>query len=135
MVAISLVGVVTATAVPWMTRLRSETGLPTAQRDVMSALYIARSTAIAYNSPRSVVITPTTKMLVINDPGGNTIYSRNLSSYGPDLNIAGTSVITITFDGCGLLRPQNGPITITLNGIANQSKTITVYGTGKASAS
>jgi len=72
---------------------------------------------------------------VINDANGNVIYTRDLSGYGPDLSGAGTNSITITFDGCGLLRPQNGPISVTLNGVAHQSKTVTVYAIGKASES
>ena len=133
--ATSVIAVVSAMAVPSLSKLRAETALPSVQREVMGALYIARSSAIANNTRRSVVITPQTKTIQIKDQAGTTVYNRNLSTYGPSISIAGDSAITIVFEAVGLLSPPTNPVTVTINGISNQSKTVTVYGTGKASAS
>jgi len=130
-----LVAVVSAIAVPSLNKLKAETALPSVQREVMGALYIARSSAIAYNSQRSVVITPRTKTIQIHDQAGTTVYNRDLSTYGPSISIEGDGAITIVFDAVGLLSPPTDPITVTITGIADQQKTVTVYGTGKATAS
>ncbi|MBP1686567.1 MAG: hypothetical protein H6Q33_2710 [Deltaproteobacteria bacterium] len=133
--ASSLIAIVSALAIPSLTTLRAQTALPSVQREVMGALYIARSSAIAYNTRRSVVITPQTKTIQIKDQSGTAVYSRDLSTYGPAISIAGESAITIVFDAVGLLSPPTDPVTVTINGTSNQRKTVTVFGTGRAAAS
>jgi Tfp pilus assembly protein FimT len=131
----ALMAVVSAMAIPSLTKLKAETALPSVQREVMGALYMARSTAIAYNARRSVVITPRTKIIQINDQAGTAVYTRDLSTYGPAISIAGDGAITIVFDAIGQLSSPTSPVTVTINGTSNRSKTVTVYGTGKATAS
>lgn len=137
-----VVAVVTAIAVPSLNALRTESGLPSAEREVMGALYMARSGAIAYNAPRSVIVTPSTKTIQIQDQSGTVIYTRSLSTYGDGLTIGSGSTlgdasgpVTITFDGRGLLTPATSTIIVRLNGPSNQTKTVTVYPTGKVVAS
>jgi prepilin-type N-terminal cleavage/methylation domain-containing protein len=135
MAVTGLVAIVSAIAIPSLSTLKAQTALPSVQREVMGALYIARASAIAYNSQRSVVITPRTKTIQIKDQSGTTVYTRDLSTYGPSISIAGDGAITIVFDAVGLLSPPTDLITVTINGIANMTKTVTVYGTGKATGS
>ena len=133
LVAMAVVAAVTTVAVPSVTKLREAASLGSMQREIMSALYIARSTAIATNSPRSVVITPP-RLITIQNPGKTTTYyTRDLSGYGRGLSIAGDAV-TITFDARGLVNPP-GSTTLTINNSLGQSKTVTVSPTGKATAS
>lgn len=124
----------TAIAVPSLTTLNKETGLPSAQREIMGALYLARSSAITYNAQRVVTINPSTKVIQITDQAGTTtFYTRNLNGYA-GISVDGSNTITVTFDSRGLLTPANN-VTINLNGTSSQRKSITVYATGKAAAS
>jgi Tfp pilus assembly protein FimT len=132
LVAMAIVAGVATVAVPSFTKLRDQASLGSMQREVMSALYIARSTAIATNSARSVVITPPRSIKIQNLAKTTTYYTRDLSGYGNGVSIAGDPV-TITFDARGLVSPP-ASFTLTINNSLGQSKTVSVFLTGKAMA-
>jgi Tfp pilus assembly protein FimT len=137
MTATGIMAVLTVIAVPVISSLRAETALVSVKREVMSALYVGRSSAIASNARRAVIVTPP-RSIQIQDPStGTTYYTRDLSGYGP-VSVSGTgsttSPVTITFDARGLLAPVN-PVVLTINNGNNQTATVTVYATGKAATS
>ena len=139
---LGMMGILTAMATPLVTTLVSEANLISVQREVMSALYIGRSSAIANNAPRLVIITPPAlpgsgTLIQIQDQSGNRFYNRNLKAYGPNMTVTGpnpSDPTTITYDGRGLLTPATS-ITLSIGNGIHQTKTVTVYPTGKPSAS
>ncbi len=132
LVVMSMVAALATVAVPSVSKLRAGANLASAQRDVMTALYVARSSAIATNAARSVVITPPNLIVIQDQAKTTTYYTRDLNVYGTNISIAGNPV-TITFDARGMVN-QTGSLTLTINNGQNQSKTVSVYPTGKAAA-
>lgn len=137
--ALMVTAVAMAIAVPSISVLRQETSLYSVQREVMSALYLGRSSAIANNGARSVVITPPALIQIQSPDGTTTYYQRDLSSYGSGISVTGSglspdSPITITYDARGLLTPATG-VTLTITNSLRQTKTVTIYPTGKPAAS
>lgn len=133
---LAVTGTLAALAVPVVSTLRAETGLASAQREVMSALRLARGGAMASNAPRSVVVTPPTLIAIQNQSGVTTYYTRNLNVYGSGMSVStsnSSSPVTITYDARGLLSPAN-PVTLTIQNSLSQTKTVTILPTGKATA-
>ncbi len=133
-----ITAVVMAIAVPSLSALRQETSLYSVQREVMSALYLGRSGAIANNAARSVVITPPRLIQIQSRDGTTTYYRRDLSGYGSALSVTGSDSnssdpITITFDARGLLTPATAASLTISNGLG-QAKKVTVSPTGRAVA-
>ena len=133
-----ITAVVMAIAVPSLSVLRQETSLYSVQREVMSALYLGRSSAIANNAARSVVITPPRLIQIQSRDGATTYYRRDLSAYGSALSVTGSDwnqddPITITYDARGLLSPATA-VSLTIRNGLRQTKTVTIYPTGKAAA-
>ncbi len=133
-----ITAVVMAIAVPSLSALRQETSIYSMQREVMSALYLGRSSAIANNAARSVVITPPRLIQIQSRDGTTTYYSRDLSGYGSALSVMGSGMgsndpIMITFDARGLLTPATA-VSLTISNGLRQAKRVTVYPTGKAVA-
>ena len=133
MVVAGLTAILTAIAVPSFYTLSQEASLVSAQREVMKALYLARSNAIANNVPRTVLFTPP-QSIQIRDQAHTTIYSRNLNVYGSGIKLTDQSAATITYDARGLINPP-ASFTVTITNAKKQTKTVTVYPTGKLTAS
>jgi type II secretory pathway pseudopilin PulG len=128
--ALGLSAILATLAAPSLSTLRGQTGLVSAQRDVMGALYVARSAAIASNTPRRVVLTPPTQITITDQSGTTTYYRRDFQEYGAGVSIAGTAPIVIAYDARGLLNPPT-TVGVTLTNQGHQVKGITVYPTGK----
>jgi len=122
-----------AIAVPSFYTLSQEASLVSAQREVMTALYLARSNAIASNVPRTVIFTPP-QLIRIQDQAHTTIYTRNLNVYGSGIRLTDRSAASITYDARGLISPP-ASFTLSITNGKNQTKTVTVYPTGKPTAS
>jgi Tfp pilus assembly protein FimT len=136
MEALVVTGIVTmlaAIALPSFYTLNQEVSLVSAQREVMTVLYLARWNAVANNAPRTVLFAPP-QSIQIQDPAHNTIYTRNLNVYGPGITLTNQSAISITYDARGLISPP-ASFTLTITNAKNQTKMVTVYPTGKATAS
>lgn len=138
LMALMVTAVAMAIAVPSISVLRQETSLHSVQREIMSALYMGRSSAIANNGARSVVITPPALIQIRSRDGTITYYERDLSAYGSGIAVGGNSLspstpITITYDARGLLTPATA-VTLTISNGLRQSKTVTIYPTGKPAA-
>jgi prepilin-type N-terminal cleavage/methylation domain-containing protein len=132
-VAAGITAILAAIAVPSFYALTQEAGLVSAQREVMTALYLARSGAIANNVPRTVVFAPP-QLIRIQDQAHATIYTRNLNVYGASITLTEQSAASITYDARGLISPP-ASFTLTIQNGKRQTKTVTVYPTGKPSAS
>ncbi len=134
----AVMGALMATAVPVIGTFRNEVGVQSVQREIMSAMYVGRSSAIASNAARSVVITPPSTIKITDQSGSTTYYTRSLKSYGTGITAGGgdngSAAVTVTFDARGLLTPAT-TVTVTIQNTARQTKTVTVYPTGKPSAS
>ncbi len=131
--ACAIVAILVAVAVPSLTAWRQSASLISVQRDIMAALYIGRSSAIAANAPRVVVITPPCKIDITDGAGRTTYYTRDLSAYARTVSVVGSSPVTITFDARGLLI-SSASVTLTLTDQMRRTKSITVYPTGKLEA-
>jgi len=123
--------VLMAITVPSAFTLIQEASIVSVQREVMSALYIGRSSAIANSAQRRVVFTPPQLIQITNQAGTTTYYSRSLHRYGSGIKISGNGTITVPYDARGLLSPST-TVTLTVVNGNQQSTTITVYPTGKA---
>jgi Tfp pilus assembly protein FimT len=132
-VAAGITALLAAIAVPSFYTLSQEVSLVSAQREVMTALYLARSNAIANNVPRTVLFTPP-QLIQIKNQAHTTIYTRNLNVYGSGIRLTDHSIASITFDARGLISPP-ASFTLTITNAKNQTKTVTVYPTGKSTAS
>jgi prepilin-type N-terminal cleavage/methylation domain-containing protein len=132
-VVAGMTAILAAIAVPSFYTLSQEAALVSAEREVMTALYLARSNAIATNVPRTVVFTPP-QLIQIQDQAHTTIYTRNLNVYGANIKLTERSAASITFDARGLISPP-ASFTLTVTNAKNQTKTVTVYPTGKPTAS
>jgi Tfp pilus assembly protein FimT len=132
--ACSIMALLVAVVVPSFTAFRQSTSLISVQREIMTALYIGRSNAIMNNAPRAVVITPPRKIEIKDGTGTTTYYARDLNVYGSTVSISGSSPVTITFDARGLLTSTTS-VTLTITNDKSQTKTVTVYPTGKPEAS
>ncbi len=133
----AVMGTLLAMAAPVIGLFRNEVGLQSVQREVMSAMYVGRSSAIANNAARSVVITPPSTITITDQSGTTTYYTRSLKSYGSGITVGsgdGNGAVTVTFDARGLLTPAT-TVTVTIRNTNQQAKTVTVYPTGKPSAS
>lgn len=130
----SIIALLAAVVVPSFTAFRQSTSLISVQREIMTALYIGRSNAIMNNAQRAVVITPPQKIEIKDGAGTTTYYTRDLSIYGSTVSISGSSPVTITFDARGLLTSTTS-VTLTVTNDKLQTKTVTVYPTGKPEAS
>jgi type II secretion system protein H len=133
LVVTGITAILAAIAVPSFYTLSQEAGLTSAQREVMTALYLARSNAIASNTPRTVIFTPPQGIQIQNQAHA-TIYAHNLNVYGAGIKLTERSAASITFDARGLVSPP-ASFTLTLTNAKDQSKTVTVYPTGKPTAS
>jgi prepilin-type N-terminal cleavage/methylation domain-containing protein len=134
MVVAGLTAILTAMAVPSVYTLSQEASLMSAQREVMTALYLARANAIATNVPRTVIFTPP-QLIQIQDQAHTTIYTRSLGVYGAGIRLTNSSAVSITYDARGLISP---PASFTLsltNRRQKKIRTVTVYPTGKPTAS
>jgi prepilin-type N-terminal cleavage/methylation domain-containing protein len=134
MVVAGLSAILAAMAVPSLYALSQEASLISAQREVITALYLARSNAIATNVPRTVIFTPP-QLIQIQNQAHTTIYTSNLNVYGSGIRLTNSSAISITYDARGLISP---PASFTLsitNSRQKKIKTVTVYPTGKPIAS
>ncbi len=132
--ACSIMGLLAAVAVPSFTAFRQSTSLISVQREIMTALYIGRSNAIMNNAQRAVVITPPRMIEIKDGAGTTTYYTRDLNVYGSSVSISGASPVTITFDARGLLTSTTS-VTLTITNDKLQTRTVTVYPTGKPEAS
>ena len=132
-VVAGITAMLAAIAVPSFYTLSQEVSLVSAQREVMTALYLARSNAIANNVPRTVLFTPP-QLIQIQDQAHTTIYTRNLNVYGSGIRLTDHSIASITFDARGLISPP-ASFTLTITNAKNQTKTVIVYPTGKPTAS
>jgi len=133
LVASGITLILAAIAVPSFYTLSQETGLVSAQREVMTALYLARSNAIAKNAPRTVLFTPP-QLIQIQDQAHTTIYTRSLNVYGSGISLTEQSAASITYDARGLISPP-ASFTLTVTNAQRQTKAVTVYPTGKPTAS
>jgi prepilin-type N-terminal cleavage/methylation domain-containing protein len=133
MVVSGIAVILAAIAVPSFYALSQETGLLSAQREVMTALYLARSAAITSNTARTVVFTPP-QLIQVQDQAHAAVYTRNLNVYGADIQLTTESTASITFDARGLVSPP-ASFTLTIANGKNETKTVTVYPTGKPTAS
>jgi prepilin-type N-terminal cleavage/methylation domain-containing protein len=133
MVVAGLTAILTAMAAPSVYTLSQEASLMSAQREVMTALYVARSNAIASNVPRTVIFTPP-QLIQIQNQAHTTIYTRNLNIYGSGIRLTNPSAVNVTYDARGLISPP-ASFTLSIANGKNQVKTVTVYPTGKPTAS
>ena len=133
MVVAGITAILAAVAVPSFYTLSQETSLLSAQREVMTALYLARSNAIATSVPRTVIFTPP-RSIQIQNQAHTTIYSRNLNMYGSGIRLTEASAASITYDARGLISPP-ASFTLAITNSKDQIKTVTVYPTGKQTAS
>jgi len=134
MTVLGIVGVMFAVAAPSISTMREEVNLVSVQREIMSILYVARSTAIATNASRLVVITPPRQIQIKNQAGTITYSTQDLHAY-QGISLAGPNpgAVTITYDARGLLQPTS-PVTLTVSNRNLQTKTLTIYPTGRAVA-
>jgi type IV fimbrial biogenesis protein FimT len=130
---LGILGVLYTMAAPAVSTLRRQVSLVSAQREVMSALHRSRSGAIASNRPRRVVFTPPASVRVTDFDGATTYYAENLDPYGSGIRIMTEDPVTVTFDARGLLNPPT-TVTLTLQDPTLESKTITIFPTGKPAA-
>jgi len=131
---LSIVGVLCAIVTPAVDTLRQKVGLLSAQREVMSVLYRTRGNALASNAPRRLVFSPPASVRVTDSNGTTTYFNENLDPYGCGIRIATEHSITVTYDARGLLNPPT-TVTLTLQAPARESRTVTVYPTGRPAAS
>jgi len=130
--AMGIIGVLTAIAIPSAVTLSQETALVSVRREVTSALYVARSSAVASSAVRRVVFTPPQLIQIKDQAGTTTYYSRNLKRYGSGIAIVGPGSTTVSFDARGLVTPPSA-MNITITNGNQQRTTLTVYATGKVS--
>ena len=133
MVVTGITAILAAIAAPSLYTLSQEASLMSAQREVMTALYLARSNAIASNVPRTVIFTPP-QLIQIQNQAHTTIYTRNLNVYGSDIRLTNQGAVSITYDARGLISPP-ASFTLSITNGKNQIKTVTVYPTGRPAAS
>jgi len=125
-----IMGILTALAVPQFRTMREQSNLLSVQREVLSAVTVARSSAILANASRQLIFTPPTTITIKDTTGTTTYYTRNLKAYG-SVKMSGSTAISVPFDARGLLNPPNA-VTMTFSNGTGQSTTLTVYPSGKA---
>jgi len=122
-----------ALAAPSISTLRAGANLVGVEREVITALYIGRSSAIQTNSTRVVVFTPPRLIQIQNTDATTTYYTDNSANTGPvspspAARLSSSSLMraacSSSLDRAADLQQQHA-----------RSKTVTVYPTGKIASS